>query len=985
MTAISQKLPNLIGGVSQQPDTLKLSNQFRSCTNYYPDLTFGLAKRPGIEGIAKLEGAVADGTWFTMFRDEDEKYLVQFSKAGALKIWNAKTGAQQTVNAIAPGATTYATHVISDDLALFQINDYAFLLNRNITVAEKTGSESAVSNPFAFVAINTVAYSTTYTIILDGNTFSYSSPTTSTTAVNINTITSSLVTSINGNVNYVATAVGNVIHIRKANNTDFSIQAYGGTSGTAIEPYKGIVPLASKLPQQFLNNLKIKVEASEESKADDYWVQFKTADGGASGTGSWVECVAPNVKERIDETTMPHAIIREANGTFTFRVLDKASATASTPSTTLNGTVTGISITGSPSAQYKIGQTFSVIGGAGTGLVLKVTKTKTNTVVTNYSYPGNSYVKRTKQEVTTTVNNALGVPQSITTTTVYVYDFYLNSIKIGTKQGNSNLVIGITTYGIYGSGTVSGGATYYGLKVTQSTPNALDQVVIAQAGKSYAINDVVQNAFGDSFTVTSIASATSDGDKILGNYWKYREVGDADTNPMPSFVGNPIHGISFFRNRLVLTSGENVICSQAGDYFNFFLSTVITTVQSDPIDISCGSLRPVQLKYALPSSRGLLLFSPKSQYILTTTTDAFSAASAEINAIAQYEQDENISPFDTGSSIVFVKQGDNASSVYEMSVSGDKTDVIELTRTIPSFIPNAISYLTGSSSASTFALTTPQKSNEIYLFRYFNAETRVMSSWFKWTVPGIVESIAFDHDMVYLVLKQDNAYVLGHINLLTDTPGGAVFFDGKYVDLRLDLFDYNPTLVYDAGNDVTKICFKNGFENASQQPVIVSLDKNDPGVMFEFPLETNLASPTGQKYFVTVDGDQTSKKFALGYKYTAEAELPAFYVVQDEGRKDTLNIPTIHRIQVNSYESGPFKVKVEADNRPEFSLDLPQEIANLYAASTVPMVRNAINTIPIMSKGTQVNVTLVADGVFPTAFTSLNWEGTYNNKGVRPL
>lgn len=974
MTAISQKLPNLIGGVSQQPDTLKLSNQFRSCTNYYPDLTFGLAKRPGIEGIAKLTGAVADGTWFTMFRDEDEKYLVQFSKAGGLKIWNAKTGEQQTVNAIAAGATAYATHTTSDQLALFQINDYAFVVNRTITVAEKTGSESAASTPFAFVAINTVSYSTTYTIVLDGNTFTYNTPTTSTTAVNVNSITSNLVTSINANASYVATAVGNVIHIRKSNNSDFSIQAYGGTSGVSIEPYKGVVPLASKLPQQFINNLKIKVEASGDSKADDYWVQFKTADGSANGTGNWIECVGPNVKERIDESTMPHAIIREANGTFTFRVLDKASATGSTTTTTLSGTVTGISISGTPAAQYKIGQIFPVIGGAGTGLELRVTKTKTATTSTNYAYPGGNYVK----VITTYISTGFGSRKATTS-----YEFYVNNQQIGSSNSNS-ITIGTLTYKIYGTIVVNNSGKFYGMTITTTLPNVLDEVVVDLPGKNYLVGNTVTNVFGDSFTVTSVASETSSADQIIGNYWKYREVGDADTNPMPSFVGKKIHGISFFRNRLVLMSGENVICSQAGDYFDFFLSTVITTVQSDVIDISCGSLRPIELKYALPNSRGLLLFSSKSQYLLTTTTEAFSAASAEINSIAQYEQDEDISPFDTGSSIVFIKQGDNASSVYEMSVSGDKADVIELTRTIPFYIPNAITYLTGSSSVSTVALTTPQKSNEIYLFKYFNAETRVMSSWFKWTVPGIVESIAFDHDLAYLVLKQDNAYVLGHINLLTDTPGGAVLFEDRYVDLRLDLFDYNPTLVYDSVNDETKVCFKDGFENASQQPVVVSLDANNPGVMLELPLQTNLAAPTGQKYFVKVDGNQTTKKFALGYKYIGEAELPAFYVVQDEGRKDTLNIPIVHRIQVNSYESGPFKVKVEADNREEFSIDLPQEIANLYAASTVPMIRNAVNTIPVMAKGTQVNVTLIADGVFPTAFTSLNWEGTYNNKGVRP-
>ena len=133
MAAISQKIPNLIGGVSQQPDSLKLNNQLRSCTNYYPDPTFGLAKRPGLRGIRRLTNATANGTWFTIFRDEEEKYIVEFTKVGALRIWDANSGIEQTVNAT---ASAYAAHVNADDLATLQINDYTFVLNRKVVVAE---------------------------------------------------------------------------------------------------------------------------------------------------------------------------------------------------------------------------------------------------------------------------------------------------------------------------------------------------------------------------------------------------------------------------------------------------------------------------------------------------------------------------------------------------------------------------------------------------------------------------------------------------------------------------------------------------------------------------------------------------------------------------------------------------------------------------------------------------------------------------------
>jgi hypothetical protein len=97
--------------------------------------------------------------------------------------------------------------------------------------------------------------------------------------------------------------------------------------------------------------------------------------------------------------------------------------------------------------------------------------------------------------------------------------------------------------------------------------------------------------------VASVNTQNLNGDEVRLNFWQYREVGDSTTNPMPSFVGHPIDAISFYKNRIVFASRQNVICSQAGDYFNFFASTVITIVDSDPIDLSASSLKPIRLKY----------------------------------------------------------------------------------------------------------------------------------------------------------------------------------------------------------------------------------------------------------------------------------------------------------------------------------------------------------------------------------------------------
>ena len=1057
MAAISQKITNIIGGVSQQPDTIKVGNQLRICDNYYPDVATGLTKRPGLRGISKLANTVADGTWFTIFRDDEEKYIVQFSKAGALKIWSANNGVQQTVNAVAAESTTYATHTKADDLQTLQINDYIFVLNRNKTVAAGTNT-SAVQNPYAFVSVNTIAYNSTYEIKLDATTFTYTTPATSATQLNIADIVNNLVSTINANVNWVASAIGNIIYIRRANNGDFAIEAKGGSTGTSVDAFKGTVVSVAQLPKQFINNLKLKVAGSVESGADDYWVIFRTSDNTSSGYGSWEETIAPSTVTDLDEETMPHVIIREANGTFTYRQLDLASATGSTGPTSVSGIPTSVTIAGATSGGHVVGEIFAVTGGTGNNLRLRVDKVQSIVNATTTAANSGSYVRQIIKNYG--FGNATKGLQKFTTTS---YDWFVNSVQIGTTSAPS-LTVGNTVYTANGAFQTISNQLRAGLTITTITNGIISAISVVQAGQGYTATNLVQNTAGDAFTIVSVNTAPLEGDYSRLKYWKYREVGDATTNPMPSFVGFPIDTISFYKNRIVFASRQNVICSQAGDYFNFFASTVITIVDSDPIDLSASSLKPIRLKYAIPTQTSLLLFGDNAQYILTTTTEAFSPKTAEINLLSSFSQTDRVAPIDIGSSYLFLEEGDKASSVYEMLPKGtDKPDTIELTRIIPTYIPAAVYDMKVSVSAGTVAFLSKQELSNMYLYRFFQNGDNRISGWFRWKLPGTIEMVDFDQDIMYVVTKHGTNYVLSTVSLITDTPSESLLFEGQYLDVRLDLFDYKPTLVYNSGTDLTRICFKDGFEDTSLQPVLMFLNADIAGYFEEQTLQYDAAAPTGQKYFLTVEGNQTAaggmctvdrpagsttatitcqlphqlvtgntitvltgvvagnyvvtvltnttftittvattlidfdkfvfssvntaSKFALGYKYEALAQLPAFYFVKDagSGMKDTLNIPRVSRIKVNSYNSGPYKAVVRSEGRDDFTLELPQINANYYLANNIPIIRNAQSTIPILAKGNQFEFELIADNPFPTAFTSLDWEGTYDNKGIQSL
>ena len=983
MAAVSQKLANLVGGVSQQPDTVKFSNQLRTCDNYYPDFTSGLAKRPGLQAKGKLANAVDDGTWFHIFRDDKEKYIFQFSKAGALKIWDANSGLQQTVNAVAAEATTYAVHDSFDDLATLQINDYIFILNRTKVVAQGSTASSSY-NPFGFVNINTVAFNTDYIITIDGINFSHTTPSNASgsTQNSVQTIINALVSSINGNANYVAQGIGNSIFIRRANNADFALKATGGTIGTAVEAFKEIVTSVSQLPREFLSDRRIKVEGTAESNADDYWVVFVPSTAGqTSGVGHWEETIAPSTILGMNTETLPHVVIREANGTFTYRQLDEASAIASAGTTVVTGIPTAVSITSATSGGHVVGEEFAAIGGTGKNLRLVVDKVKTVTIANSYAANSSSYV----QQISTPIYQAVWRQQSRLIGYDTQYYWYLAGNQIGVTS-DTDLVVGDTTYVVNGSFQNINNETRAGITSVKVTNGIIDAISIVQAGQGYTATNAVSNTSGDSFQITAVNTQNLEGDEVRLEYWKPRTVGAADTNPMPSFVGNTIDGISFFKNRIIFTSRQNAICSQAGDYFNFFASTVITIVDSDPIDISASSLKPIRFKHLLPVPTGLLLFGDNAQYVLETTTEAFAPKTAEINLLSAFSQSDTISPIDIGPSYVFLEEGDKATAVYEMNVGdnvGGKPAVQELTRPLPYYIPAAINNFKVSQSANTFALLSRQDLKSIYFYRFFNAGDSRVSAWFRWILPGTVESFDFDQDIMYVVTKQGSGYILNTVSLLTETPSQSLLFEGEYLDVRLDYFDYNPVRVYKSATDTTRVCFKDGFNNSEEQPVLMYLDPAIAGSFEEQTLQYDASAPTGEKYYLVVDGNQTTSKFAIGYKYEASAELPAFYYVKAEGNKDTINVPRISRLKINSYNSGPYRALVTADGRDDFSLSLPQIQANNYLADNIPLVRNAQSTVPILAKGDQFNFSLIADSPFPTAFTSVTWEGTYNNKGIQ--
>ncbi len=174
MANVTQLIPNLYLGISQQPDEQKLPGQVRNAENVIPDIVDGLSKRPGLEFVKTLASVPTDGTWFHYYRDEIEgSYVGKVSTDGTVLMWKCSDGSAVSVT-VNDNAGTYLAHSAgSDDIQALTVKDTTFLLNRSVVTEMLASpvSPSNVNNP-VYIELKQVQPRRSYALnIFDDDTY----------------------------------------------------------------------------------------------------------------------------------------------------------------------------------------------------------------------------------------------------------------------------------------------------------------------------------------------------------------------------------------------------------------------------------------------------------------------------------------------------------------------------------------------------------------------------------------------------------------------------------------------------------------------------------------------------------------------------------------------------------------------------------------------------------------------------------------------
>jgi hypothetical protein len=107
--------------------------------------------------------------------------------------------------------------------------------------------------------------------------------------------------------------------------------ASDSAGGAILNLNFGDVQAFSDLPRHALHNTIYKIVGYPQDTGDEYWVKFNAWQNAISGSlqseGEWKETIAPGEYYKINPVTMPWALIRLSTGNFAFTPLDGVSRT----------------------------------------------------------------------------------------------------------------------------------------------------------------------------------------------------------------------------------------------------------------------------------------------------------------------------------------------------------------------------------------------------------------------------------------------------------------------------------------------------------------------------------------------------------------------------------------------------------------------------------------------------------------------------------
>ena len=941
MAAITQTIPNFIGGISEQPDQLKFPGQVENVVNAIPDITRGLYKRPGAKrvGTTPLANVQSGGSWFHYHRDEDEgSYIGQVAADGQLRMWKAdgdNAGAAQTIVYGTGGQTAIQNYLATSDAENIQfltINDTTFVSSRDATNANTLIGTTGTTqdNPdshFAFVEITRTENGRQYGM----NLYNNNTPTSFTRAT----------------------------RIKIQSDTLDESEGTGQCRGIGIQTFS--VDSGSK--KNLIFKLDIRGQqgsiGGEGNDPEDFACAYNRSiillhGGEGWTTGDTTTVTMDSAKGRTITGTSGGNNGRSNKGespaTYTIEVVEHETVTVKANLKLVRPEPTPFDADTAVSADQVLG-----------GILAELPTGINGTIIGNgiYMSSSNSFNVEIVEDdlmrsMGTSVNDVTLLPKQCK----HGYIVKIANARISEEDDYYLRFEGQN--GQDGTGSWSECAKPGIPKTLTNMPLVIQRTALSNPGTSSEVA---------TFTIKQFTYAD-------------RAVGDEETNPLPSFHNKRVNKVLFFRNRLAFLAGENVVLSQAGTLGepDFFAQTALTVSANDPVDIACSSTFPSELFDGIDINTGLVVFSSNQQFLLSSDDTVFNPDTAKLRSLATNNYNITIPPISLGTTIAYLDNSGKFSRFNEMANVAREAEpnVVEQSRVVPTLIPKQVDLLTVSRE-NDMVLIGKTNSDEVIGFRYVNVgDKRQQSSWFKWK---------FNNPLLYHFVINDEYYFLDTDNFLQSVrlvqQESDPFILQDNVDFLLHL-DNHTTLSGGSFNSTTNITTFTGVSWLSSVTTpnytLAIVDSNTNSVRVG-----RYAKPTINGTTLTVPGKWTDT-YHIGYIYDYSVKFPTLFVTRTQGQGVSADVNSslvIHRIKLHFGKIGLYETTLERVGKNDYTEVYESTELDEYDASDAPYLEEFIKTVPVYEKNKNVDITLKSTHPAPATLRAMSWEGDFSPKFYR--
>ena len=816
MAVVSRAIPTLLRGISQAADSTKQADHADIQDNANSNPVLGLTKRSGTQFLTTLSSSTVGNVHIqTINRDTNERYVAIFSN-GNVKVYDID-GTEKTVTK--PDGTNYLnTSTPRSVIKTVTIADYTFVVNTSITVAMDS-AVSAGNITQAVVFINSVSDKTTYSVTVDGVTVT--DDTTSDSTLSTTQVATDLQSGLNsGLTGFTIARNGPVIHIKKNDGSNFSIDGNDTQGNTQLTVVKDSVQRFTDLPTVSPNGYVVEIKGDESTNFDNYYVKFVTNNGGTFEEGQWEETLEPGITYKFNYDTMPHVLIRQADGNFRFARVD-----------------------------------------------------------------------------------------------------------------------------------------------------------------------------GDSYTLSGVSYTLPK--------WGERTVGDLDSAPNPSFVGGKINNVFFFRNRLGFLADDNAILSRVSEFFNFFPETVLSVIDSDPIDVAASHTKVAILKHAVTMGEQLILFSDQTQFVLTSSSDSLTPKTANVVVATEFESSDLAQPVGSGSSIYYLTNKGSFAGVREYITQENVAikDASNITIHVPRLIPSNIFKLAVSTNEDVLILLGSDNPNKLYINRWLYGDNfqKILNSWSTFTLNSAksIRNIDFIGTDLFMVVEEANGTTLEKIPFEAEFRETNAEFE-YHLDHKVTEATTGVSVAYNATTDVSTFTVPYRL-NGAMSVVGRYLGDGETSTFVDTQGNTKTLKPgqalqttntaNGSTATITASGDFRNSKFIIGEPFLMHYRFSQQRLTEG-GSNNAGEIVSgrlqLHHFYIKFEDTGFFQVEVTPENRDTSTHKFTGRLLGSASASIGQInLETGTFRVPIMSRADRVNIDVKNDTFLPTQLSSAEFEAMFHMRSRR--